>query len=99
MRDILIKCLGVPLYASGFLFWPVFALLWHRKRRTTALRWVFFVQLACTLVLVGLACFSSIKLEHGYYWLMLLILLNLLFTPVALGAAIYDFVRNQTRAA
>ena len=99
MKNIFISGLGVLLYGSGFLFWPVCALLWRGRRRTTALRWVFLAQLAGNLVLAGLALLSIIKLEHGYDWFILSILLNILFTPLALGAAIYDFVHSRTRAA
>jgi hypothetical protein len=99
MKNILIDCLGVLLYGSGFLFWPVCALLWRRKRRTTALRWVFLTQLAGNLVFAGLALLSIVKLEHGYYWFILSIFLNILFTPLAFGAAIYDYVNGERRAA
>ncbi len=99
MENILISCLGILLYGSGFLFWPVCALLWRGKRRTKALRWVFLAQLAGNIVLAGLALLSIIKLEHGYYWFMLSIFLNILFTPLALGAAIYDFGHTKSEAA
>ena len=74
------------------------AVLWRRKRRTTALRWMFLAQLAGNLVLAGLALLSIVKLEHGYDWLILSILLNIVFTPLAFGAAIYDFVHGERRA-
>jgi hypothetical protein len=67
-------------YGSGLLVWPIFALIWRGKRRTTALRWVFFSEFGCILALCGLAFFSVIKLQHGYDWCILLILLNLFFT-------------------
>ena len=99
MKDVLINAAGALLYTSGLLIWPLCAFLWRKKKRpTTALRWVFFAELACTMALCGVAFFGSVTLEHGYYWFILLILLNLFFTLAALGAAVYDFIRSETNA-
>lgn len=99
MTDIALAPLAILLYGSGLLIWPVCALLWRKKRRTRALRWVFFSELFCLLVLYGFATFSNGILEHGYYWLVLMIVANVGFTPIALGAAIYDYFRGQVHAA
>jgi hypothetical protein len=48
------------------------------------------------IALGGFAFFGNVKLEHGYYWFILLILLNLFFTLIALGAAAYDLARSET---
>jgi ABC-type phosphate transport system permease subunit len=90
-ENILMYMLGAVLYFSGLLVWPVYALLWRkRRRRTRALRWVFFSQLSCELVLAGFFFFSRGLMEHQYGWLFLMLVLNVVFTPVALLAAIYD---------
>ncbi len=95
MERILITYLVLLLYGGGFLLWPVFALLWRGKRSTFALRRMFLAQVACNLVLAGFAFFSNIPLGQDN-WLILLFLLNtLLFTPLAIGAAVYDFFRSQ----
>jgi 4-amino-4-deoxy-L-arabinose transferase-like glycosyltransferase len=84
--------LGIPLYVGGLLVWPLCAVFWRRtKRRARALRWVFFGQLFSLLVLIGFFVFSSGLLEHQYYWLIYIILLNILFAPLEIGAAIYDY--------
>jgi len=95
MRDIALLPLAILLYGSGFLVWPACALAWRKARRTRALRLVFFLELLCLITLYGFMCFSTGILEHGYYWLVLMILANILFTPFAIGAAIYDFFRSQ----
>jgi hypothetical protein len=99
MRDIAFLPLAILLYGSGLLVWPACALAWRKERRTPALRIVFFLELVCLLTLGGFMCFSTGILQHGYYWLVLMILANILFTPFAIGAAIYDFSRGQTRTA
>jgi hypothetical protein len=99
MRDIAYAPLGILLYGSGLLVWPVCASLWRKKkRRTTALGWVFFIEIVCLLVLCGLAASGAVKLEHGYYWFIIWIPLNLLLTLVSLGAAAYDYARSETNA-
>jgi hypothetical protein len=100
MKDVLIYVLGVLLYASGLLIWPTCALLWRGTgRRTRALMCVFFGQLLLLLALVAFFIFSNGLLEHQYYWLLLMIMLNLGFTPLAIGAACYDYFRGHNRAA
>ena len=95
MRDIALLPLLIILYGSGLLIWPACALAWRKTRRTRALRWAFFVKLVCLLTLYAFGCFSRGILEHGYYWLVLMIMANIVFTPFAIGAAIYDFFRGQ----
>src|SRR5204863_9146792 len=101
MRDVFIGIFGILLYASGLFVWPVCLLLWRKKgRRTRASRWVFVAEVFCQLVLVGFFVFSHGILEHQYYWLILMIMVNLGFTPLALGAAIYDYgSESQSHAA
>ena len=97
MSEALVCILGALLYLSGLLVWPIFALLWRKKkRRTIALRWVFFSALLCMLVLFGLATSRIVKLEHGYDWFIVWIPLNLLFTFAGLVAAIYDWAQSET---
>jgi hypothetical protein len=98
MNDAFIALIGALLYGSGLLFWPVCAFLWHRKRRTRALRLVFFCEFTCLLVLAGFAAFSHGILAHGYSWLMLMILANIIFTLLAIGAAIFDYASDAHSA-
>jgi len=104
MQDLLTNIGGVllsaPFYLSGLLVWPVCSFLWRRrKRRARVLRWVFFGQLVFLLTLVGFFVFSYGLLEHQYYWLVLMIMQNILFTPFAVGAALYDYAHSDTHAA
>ena len=95
MSDALISIFWSLLYLSGLLVWPIFALLWcKKKRRTPALRWVFFSELLCMLVVYGLAASGIVKLGHGYYWFIVWIPLNLLFTFAGIVAAIYDWAQS-----
>src|SRR5215472_5578523 len=99
MPEVLINIFGTLLYVSGLLLWPIFALLWCRKkRRTIALRWVFFLELLCLAVIYVLAKTRIVKLEHGYYWFILWIPLNLLFTLAGLFAAMYDWAHSETES-
>lgn len=94
MIDVLLAILGFAFYVSELLVWPACALLWRGTgKRTRALRRVFFTQLFLLLVLVGFAVFSRGLLEHPYGWLFLMLVLNVVFTPLALGAAVYDSSR------
>lgn len=94
MNGIETVLMAVLFYGSGLLVWPICALLWRKKRvRTTALKWVFFSELLCLSVLYGFACFSQGLLEHGYYWFFVMIIVNLLFIPIALLAVAVDYGR------
>ena len=99
IENLLIGILGVLLYASGLLAWPVCGLLWRRKKRhTRALRWVFFCELACQLVIIGFFIFSRGILEHQYDLLICSILVNIAFTPLMILAALYDYSKQAPAA-
>jgi hypothetical protein len=55
---------------------------------------MFIAEIGCQLVLVGFSVFSHGILEHGYYWAVLMIMVNVAFTPLALLAAVYDHGRG-----
>jgi len=96
MQHVLIGVLGVLLYASGLLVWPVCLIVWRkRRRRTPVLRWTFIAEVLCQFVLVGFSVFSHGLLEHQYYWFMIMIMVNLGFTPLALGAAFLDYASDR----
>ena len=90
MKYVIFGIIGVLSYTSGLLVWPACLLAW-RKHRTRASRWVFIVEAVCQLVLIGFFVFSQRILEHQYYWLVLMILVNLGSAPFAIGAALYDY--------
>lgn len=91
IENLVIGLLGLLLYGSGFLVWPVFAVLWRRsRRRARVLRWTFFAELLGQLALAGLLIFSRNILEHQYYWAMCMIILNVIFTPLMFLSAGYD---------
>ena len=60
---------------------------------------MFLGQLVCVLALIGFVVFSYGLLEHQYYWLMIMIVLNIVFTPLAVGAALYDYAHSITDTA
>lgn len=83
------------LSGSGFLFWPVCALVWRGKRSTSALRWMFLAQLAFNLVWAVFALLPHVNMEFRD-WCSRSVQLNLfLFLPLAIGAAIYDFADSE----
>ena len=95
IENVLLTLLGAVLYFSGLIVWPVSVLLWRKKNRSTrAVRWVFFCQLLCDLVLAGFSMFSRGLMEHQYGWLFLMLIVNVVFTPAALMAAFYDYQRQ-----
>src|SRR4051812_15249354 len=99
MNYAIVVPLAILLYGSSLLIWPACAVLWRKKRRTRASRLVFFSEAVCQLLLGGFACFSRGILEHGYYWLLLMMLANVVSIPLAIGAAIYDYSRGRTPVA
>ena len=96
MQSLIAVAVGVFAHGSGLLIWPSCALVWRRKRRTPALGWVFIVELGCQLVLGGFAAFFPGLLEHEYYWLALMIVANLVFTLLAIGAACRDYFSGSS---
>jgi hypothetical protein len=79
MGNILLGLLAVLLYGGGLLLWPIRR--WLRRKqanRGRALFFVFITQFAAYALVACLACF--IKVQHGYYWLIFAIELNVVFT-------------------
>src|SRR5215469_10605215 len=96
LRETLTYVLVPLFYVSGLLVWPMLALLWRGQGlRKTAVKCVFWTELGCLMVLAGFEMFSQGLLEHGYYWCVLMILANLIFTPLALIAATFDYGRGK----
>ncbi len=92
MQEAIINTLGILLYTSGLLVWPICLFAWRKTgHRTRALRRVFIAEVVTLLVLIGFCAFSRGMLEHQYYWLILMIIANLVFTLLALGAASWDY--------
>jgi len=87
------------LYFSGLLIWPLCAFLWRKKkRRMTALRWAFWGELVCLLVLTGVALFSKVEPYPSFLWFWFWVAVNLAFTLAAAGSAVYGFSSNQKLA-
>jgi hypothetical protein len=99
IENLLIGILGVLGYGSGFLVWPVCAFLWRKKRRQARLlRWFFFGELAAQLTVAGFFVFSRGILEHQYYWCVVSMLANIVFTPFMILAALYDLGKQAPAA-
>ena len=91
MPQFLIGLFGIAIYSSGFLLWPIRRWLTRRRRvRGKALLSVFLGQFLSYLVVGCLGFFSTIRLEHGYYWFIILILLNVIFTGAGIIAWVLD---------
>ena len=95
MSDLVGNVLALPLavafYASGLLLWPVRR--WLRRKRSVrgrSLRFVFLSQIVAYAATIIIAGIRPGMLEHGYYWFIILIELNILFTVVGVIAWIRD---------
>jgi hypothetical protein len=86
--DVILMPLGVLMYGSGLLFWPIRRWVRRSKVRGKSLGFVFLVQLI-SYIAVG-CCSIFIRLGHLYYWFIFLIELNILFTIAAVVALIRD---------
>lgn len=89
--DILLLPLGILLYSSGLLLWPVRR--WLRRKRNIrgkALGVVFLVQIVAFAVIVFLGSFFPQLWLVGYRWVASLIELNILFTIVGIFVWIRD---------
>jgi len=85
---ILLAPVGIVVYGSGLLLWPLRRRLRRKRVRGKSLGFVFLAQL---LAYAAVACCSIfIHLEHVYYWFIFLIELNIVFTIAAVIAWIRD---------
>lgn len=91
VTQILLLPLAVVIYASGLLLWPVRR--WLRRKRSVrgrSLGFVFLGQLISYAATIIVAVIRPKLLEHGYYWFIILIELNVLFTIAGVVAWIRD---------
>src|SRR6478672_10776532 len=89
--QILLTPLAIILYGSGLLLWPIRR--WRLRKdqvRGKSLGFVFLGQCIAFVVVGLMAAIRPQLVEHGYYWCVILIEINLLFTFVAAGAWIRD---------
>ncbi len=80
-RNILLLPLPILFYASGLLLWPIRR--WLRRKRSVrgrSLGFVFLGQIAAYAITIIIGAIRPGMLEHGYYWFIILIELNILFT-------------------
>ena len=91
IADILLLTLGVVLYSSGLLLWPIRRWL-HRRRqiRGRALWFLFLIQLAALPVFIFLGTLYNNLLDVGYGWALLWIEFNVLVTIFGIFAWIRD---------
>jgi hypothetical protein len=88
LLQVLLLPMGVLMYASGLLFWPIRR--WVRRNKVRG-KWLGFVFLAQVVSYVIVACSSAfIQLGHYYYWFIFLIELNVVFTLAAVVAWAHD---------
>ena len=89
--DILLLPLGIALYASGLLLWPVRRWLRRKhKPRGKALGVVFLVQVAVFAIVAVLEVFDPKLWQEGYGWAASLIEFNILFTIIGIFAWLRD---------
>ncbi len=97
LLQILLLPLGVLIYGSGLLFWPIRRWVRRNKVRGKSLGFVFLAQVVSYLAVA--CCSAFIKLEHFYYWFIFLIELNVLFTIAAVVALLRDVHYERNRGA
>lgn len=86
------------LYAGGLLLWPIRR--WRRREsphRGKALGFVFLAQLLSYVAVAVTAAIKPRLLEHGYYWFIVLMELNVLFSIAGVIAWIRD-VNHENKA-
>lgn len=95
MNDTILEILlGVLMYGSGLLFWPIRRCVRRKRPRGKALGFVFLAQVVSY---VAVACCSAfIPLRDFYLWFILLIGLNVLFTIAAVVALLRDARYERT---
>src|SRR6266571_1283979 len=90
-RDILSLPAAVVFYGSGLLLWPLRR--WLRRRRAVRGKSLGFIFLGQSISYVATLVVAMVRpglLEHGYYWFIILIELNILFTVAGVIAWIRD---------
>ena len=89
--ELVLFPIAVVFYGSGLLLWPIRRWL-HRKRsvRGRSLGFVCLGQLVAFSAIAVLAVARPGMLEHPYYWCILLIELNILYTIVGVIAWLRD---------
>lgn len=101
LLQILLLPLGILLYASGLLIWPIRRWVRRGKVRGKLLGFAFLGQLASYVVVA--ICSVFIRLEHFYGWFVFVIELNIIFTIAAIVAWIrdvrYEHVQEASHAA
>src|SRR6266404_7543348 len=95
--QILLLPLGVLMYASGLLLWPIRRWVRRKKLRGKSLGFVFLAQLVSYVVVA--CCSAFIRLEHFYYWFIFAIELNVVFTIAAVVALLRDTRYERTQEA
>jgi hypothetical protein len=94
--NILLAPLVILLYGSGLLLWPIRR--WRRRRQKVRGRALAFVSIAQLMAYAAVACCSLfVHLGHFYYWFIILIELNILFTIAGVIAWMRD-VNFERRA-
>ncbi len=94
--NILMVPVALLFYASGLLLWPIRR--WRRRKcphRGKALGFVFLAQLLSYVAVGVTAAIKPRLLEHGYYWFIVLMELNVLFTLASVIAWIRDVVHED----
>src|SRR6266481_6015140 len=94
LKQILLLPVGVLMYGSGLLFWPIRRWVRRKKPRGKSLGFVFLAQILSYLAVA--CCSTFISLEHFYYWFIFLIELNVLFTIAAVVALLRDIHHERT---
>ena len=93
--NILLAPFAVLIYGSGLLLWPVRRWLRRKqKERAKSLALVFLSQLVAYLAVA--CCCVFVHLGHFYYWFIILLELNIVFTIAGVIAWIRDTRHERT---
>jgi hypothetical protein len=89
--DIIVVPVALLFYGSGLLLWPVRR--WLRRKqpvRGKALGFVFLGQIIAYLATIIVGLIRPRIFEHGYYWFIVVIELNIVFTVLGVIAWLRD---------
>ena len=89
--DLIAVPLALLFYGSGFSLWPIRR--WLRRKQSVrgrALGFIFLGQIIAYAAALIVAAIRPGIFEHGYYWFILLIELNMMFTALGVVAWLRD---------
>jgi hypothetical protein len=90
MGEAISYLVGVPLYLSGLLVWPMCLIFGPKKHSWKRVRRAFLRCLFFQLALIVFALLPIKIVQHLYEWFFLMIVVNIVFTIMGIIALAKD---------